>query len=327
MLTSLHIENFRAFRDLRIDGLARVNLITGANNTGKTALLEGLVMFLDPPSSPKIQGLPTLFRPVGGEPSMAQRPETVFWPWLMNDRSATGEFRISGAEASRVDRVRGWSLKPLAGRPARAEWVLGWSAGGATGNVWGTHSAKGDSVATFSTSPGNPRQDALDFNRVILKKRRKRVEEMLREVEPRLVTIESIHSDAGPMLHVDIGLPEMMPVTQLGQGFNRLLDIYSELVVEEARVLLIDEVENGLYWKTLPIVWRGLFAAAREWNVQVFATTHSAECIRAADEAARQGGDYDLAVVRLDRVDGEIKATTMGEETLRTAREFGWELR
>ncbi|MBN1565485.1 MAG: AAA family ATPase, partial [Anaerolineae bacterium] len=42
MYTSFHIKNFRGFRDLTLDGLARVNLIAGGNNVGKTALLEAI---------------------------------------------------------------------------------------------------------------------------------------------------------------------------------------------------------------------------------------------------------------------------------------------
>jgi AAA15 family ATPase/GTPase len=47
MLKSLHIKNFRGFRDLKIESLKRVNLITGQNNTGKTGVLEsrGLLVF------------------------------------------------------------------------------------------------------------------------------------------------------------------------------------------------------------------------------------------------------------------------------------------
>ena len=40
MLDSLHIQNYRLFKDLKIDKLGQVNLIAGKNNTGKTALLE-----------------------------------------------------------------------------------------------------------------------------------------------------------------------------------------------------------------------------------------------------------------------------------------------
>lgn len=39
---SIAIERFRAFRELRIEGLGRVNLITGRNNTGKSSVLEAL---------------------------------------------------------------------------------------------------------------------------------------------------------------------------------------------------------------------------------------------------------------------------------------------
>ena len=44
MLKSLRIRNYRAFRELRIDELSRINLVSGRNNSGKTTLLEALLM-------------------------------------------------------------------------------------------------------------------------------------------------------------------------------------------------------------------------------------------------------------------------------------------
>jgi AAA15 family ATPase/GTPase len=41
-LEELHFKNYRLFQELKITGLKRVNLIAGKNNTGKTALLEGI---------------------------------------------------------------------------------------------------------------------------------------------------------------------------------------------------------------------------------------------------------------------------------------------
>ena len=41
-IESITLERFRAFRELTIRGLGRVNLITGKNNAGKSSVLEGL---------------------------------------------------------------------------------------------------------------------------------------------------------------------------------------------------------------------------------------------------------------------------------------------
>lgn len=42
MLQSLTIEDFRSLRELTLSPLERVNLISGKNNTGKTALLKAI---------------------------------------------------------------------------------------------------------------------------------------------------------------------------------------------------------------------------------------------------------------------------------------------
>ncbi len=42
MIRSLTIENFRALRELHLVGLGRVNLLVGANNSGKTSVLEAV---------------------------------------------------------------------------------------------------------------------------------------------------------------------------------------------------------------------------------------------------------------------------------------------
>lgn len=45
MYKSFRVQNFRGFKDLRLDDMARVNLIAGKNNTGKTALLEAIYTY------------------------------------------------------------------------------------------------------------------------------------------------------------------------------------------------------------------------------------------------------------------------------------------
>jgi predicted ATPase len=326
MLKSLHIKNFRGFRDLEIDPLKRVNLITGQNNTGKTGVLEALVLLLDDQSQTFRNPLPNLFRTSGGDWN------ENYWKWLFHNKDIKRNLKVEGSFGSEGDFtiiLRGLQA-PIDFNPAQY---------GEAGQIGGVHymitrgkGHAGHKPAIFSTHPSNPTQDAIDYNRVILKRRKKQVEEMLRRIEPRLQSIEALQvgqpgQPSSPLVYADLGLSEMIPVTQMGQGFNRLLDIYSEIVVEDAKVLLIDEIENGLHHSVMPVIWKGLFLAAKEFDVQIFATTHSWECILAADEAARAGDNYDLALIRLDRVKDDIKATVIDEKSLSTAKELQWEMR
>lgn len=320
MLTRIHLKNFRAFRDTEIGPFNRVNLIAGLNNTGKTGLLEA--MFLGLASHQTAGGLPTLFRTFSQNADVNEN----FWPWLFKDKRRVHDIEIIITDDQSREQVRLLSFTPNAKAVAlKVQHVahlgpLLWfeSAGG---KEWLPK------VAIFSSHPSDPKQDAIDYNRVIAKRGRKKVEALLQRIDPRLQAIESLQTGQAPLLYADIGLPEMIPVTNLGAGFCRLMDIYAELIAGEAKVLLIDEVENGLHHTVLPMVWKGLIAAANELDVQIFATTHSNECILAADHAARESAPYELNLIRLDRVKDDIKATVMDEKTIATAKELGWELR
>ena len=130
------------------------------------------------------------------------------------------------------------------------------------------------------------------------------------------------------MLYADIGLPERIALPLLGEGLNRLIEIFGAIVGEEADIVLIDEIENGLHWKALPKVWQGIKAVVDTEDVQIFATTHSLECIKAAFEVFNGPPAEDFAVHRLERrEDGEIHCVTMDEVTLGEMLEGGWEVR
>ena len=319
MIKSVSLKHFRAFRELKLEPLKRVNLIIGQNNTGKTAVLEALAWVLMKSPAACAQ-LPGLFRPIGGDPNIN------FWNWLFHNKSGANPIELAAQFEGFPDFAL--RVKKNAGQPANdSGFSFASNVGGAQLYTPKGRTSSGLNAHVFSTFPSNPRQDAIDFNRVVLRRRKKQVEALLQKIEPRLQGIESLQTGTEPLLYADIGLSELIPVTQLGQGFNRLLDIYSEVVAAEAKVLLIDEIENGLHHSVLKTVWSGLFTAATEMDVQIFATTHSWECVLAADEAASKQPSYDLNLIRLDRVDDEIKATIIDQQALETAKQLNWEMR
>lgn len=130
------------------------------------------------------------------------------------------------------------------------------------------------------------------------------------------------------MLYADVRLPERIALPLLGEGFNRLVQIYGAIIGEGADIVLIDEIENGLHWSALPQIWTGIREAVNKEEVQIFATTHSLECISAAAAAFKGEPKNDLAVHRLERTDsGDIRCLTMNEDELERMLERDWEVR
>lgn len=321
MLTKLHVKNFRGFEELDVSPLKRANLIIGQNNTGKTGLLEALALVLAQPPA-NCGNLPNLFRSAGGDTN------ENFWKWLFHNKNLNNSVEINAGFDNAKDFGVLLQLAPLTSQELHSGRLL---TGGTLGSipifVFGERKDAGMKAHVFSTHPTNPRQDAIDYNRVVVRRKKKQVEALLQKVEPRLLAIETLQTGNEPLLYADVGLSEMIPITQMGQGFNRLLDIYSEIVSAEARVLLIDEIENGVHHSVLSTIWRGLFHAAEEVDVQIFATTHSWECVLAADAVAREEKPYALNLIRLDRVENNVKATIIDEEALDTAKQLEWEMR
>ena len=65
--------------------------------------------------------------------------------------------------------------------------------------------------------------------------------------------------------------------------------------------LLIDEFETGLHHGIQADLWRMIFLLANQLNVQVFATTHSWDCVEAFQEASAENKDEEAMLIRLQR--------------------------
>jgi hypothetical protein len=312
MLTSLHIENFKRFRSLEISPIRRVNLISGRNNVGKTAVLEAIALLLD--GKEQLRELPKLFR----NAESVGRSAEIFWRWLFR---AHQDVQISGEDTThQMHRIRiddtgleqplpessPLTRHSITHDQIRLDWLVLEN---------GEKGASGVPVLALPVQQSNPQLDAFQFDRVVLKRgAEERLQKLLKIIEPRLESLRTISTQGAPLIYADIGLDERIPAVHLGQGFNRLLSIYASILASGKKVLLIDEIENGLHHEILPEVWRGIRALAESEDVQVFATTHSWEAVAAAHEAFAETIDYDFALHRLVQVGDDIRAQTLDRE-------------
>lgn len=104
---------------------------------------------------------------------------------------------------------------------------------------------------------------------------------------------------------------DVIPLRSMGDGINRILTIILAMVNCENGYLLIDEFENGLHYSVQEQLWEVIFSVADSLKIQVFATTHSYDCIDAFS-AILNSGRYPKesgCMIRLDNYEGSIEAT------------------
>ena len=80
---------------------------------------------------------------------------------------------------------------------------------------------------------------------------------------------------SGDIAYLDTGLDRMAPLNVFGSGMVRAAGILSHCMLGNERVLLVDELENGLHHAAVRPLLEALLVLSRDQDVQVFATTHS----------------------------------------------------
>ena len=118
-----------------------------------------------------------------------------------------------------------------------------------------------------------------------------------------------------------------VPLKSLGEGAQRLFGVALALANSRDGFLLIDEAENGIHHSVQRDYWRMVLQTAHENNVQVFATTHSWDCVRGFALAAAELDCADGVLVRLEKEDDGLRAVRYTSEDLKIAADQRIEVR
>ena len=171
--------------------------------------------------------------------------------------------------------------------------------------------------------------DALRFAQLDIENRVSKVIDFLQVLEPKLVGLSSVTGTQQiSMMYADIGMSRKIPMAFLGGGMSRLLSIILAIATVKNGIVLIDEVDAGIHYSHIPKIWEGISRAAHEFDCQIFATTHSYECLQAAYNGIAQADmAREFRFIRLERDKKDIIAKTYTHDLLGTALSRGWEVR
>lgn len=186
---------------------------------------------------------------------------------------------------------------------------------------------------TFLPSTGlTPAEVGRLWDTVALTEDEESIVAALRFITPtteRLVLVENPGSRTGErIMMVKLKtFDDPVPIRSLGEGINHLLGICLALVRARDGVLLIDEVENGLHYSVQPDLWRLILRQARDWNIQVFATTHSWDCVEGFQRAASENPRPEATLFRLEARDGYARAVSFSASEIEVASRQSIEVR
>jgi predicted ATPase len=301
MIRTLTIHGFRCFRELHVEPLTRVNLFVGQNNAGKTSLLEAVELVA-------IGGVEGLAR------SAMRRDELV-----LRRPEDRGEYKEHVVDPSHLffghelKLDKSFSIK-ADGEPRRWVKCRVEEASDQETLIWTIHlqshiTDQQDREQRLTISPSRgvlpppgrlpeprprvnflrPETSDMDqlaklWNTLVLTPEEDEVTEALKIIEPRIERLAVLGETRGASARILFkldGIEQRIPLGTLGGGIGHLLAMVLNLFSARGGFLLVDEIDTGLHYSVMVDMWRLIVETAVGLNVQVFATTHSLDCVRA----------------------------------------------
>ncbi|MEA5619675.1 AAA family ATPase [Cronbergia sp. UHCC 0137] len=322
MIKDIHIKNFRCFDDLKVSGFERINLISGKNNVGKTALLEAL--FLN--SVPRPDTI-FLLRQVRREsPKLSRALPERTWNNFFFQQNKNSELIIDAifedGSSKIVEICVDESIKDLEVEDSEQlnnndqEKMLSLFSGSQSVVSVMHIKTRSNHQKSFETSIASSAKGLLatdikipdikdaffmpsflriasrdlteEFDKARLNERENDVLKAFQTIDDSIIGVESF-SIGEPNIYIKREGESRLPLSLFGDAINRIADLILRLINNQNCILLIDEIENGIHHSNQVAFWNIIYKLSSELNVQIFATTHSLEMIKAFIKA---GSDY-----------------------------------
>jgi len=320
MIRTADIKEFRCFEHVSLKDCRTINVVVGKNASGKTALLEA--MFLTLGLSPEValrfkrwRGYETTVRGNSAEIDKA------IWRDLFNgfDLDKTVDVNLEGTDNhSRRLKIRYREFSDVIMSPEFAAANVVFNSPvvfeykrpksvekKVTAQlVDGQYHFRGvDTVASkaafFASGYPFPHHENIDRFSTISKSRGER--ELIDAISSEfgfVRGIEILSSGGEPMLHVDTPwFEEKIPLSGISAGVAKLVYLLIAIIAMPQSVLFIDEIENGFYYDRFPSLWGTLYRLCKAHDVQIFASTHSWECLEGLKTALNDHAD-DVSFIR-----------------------------
>jgi len=357
MIETLHVENFRSFKSLDLSKLRRINILVGQNASGKTVLLEAIKVGLD-----GLPGVLSFLNQLRGNTtfvapnSTAEQFQAQFIDYFYSFNTRVPilvSFKDStGREASvkiQFDPKRAVTTQPPLGfqiAPATSPTTVVPLAFertnflGVKDTLLATLTPQGQFIAEpgpplglisgfFSNAYfGVPSENAGWLSKLSIENRSQEVIESLQRHFKfiKQVTSEIVPPGFAAVFAMVEGLERKIPLSLVSGGISRLFTLMLAIVAYTNGVVIIDEIENGIFHQQYALVWRSMLDLSRHHGTQLFVSAHSRECLKEAISVIQESPD-EFSLLRVKRHGSNSSVEQFEGEQLEKALEKNGEVR
>lgn len=286
--SSVFIRKYRGIENLSVERLGTINLFVGFNNSGKTMLLEAIYLLTQMNNLRRCMDLEQFRSKIAGQlPTkwlVDSMTETIVLEGLFNNEHCKSHFEKFQEESMEIDK-QGYLMtltneSSIAGSQYEAKFQL--------------YEDMDDKYfynrivslcPSMFTSPYYTNQGRLltAHSRVVELSRMDTLIYFMRtHIDPHLVGIRLVDSEEPIRFIVNTSdREEGFDMTKYGEGMQRIFEISLYILSCAGGCVFIDELDSGIHKKLLSQYIGFIVELAQRYNVQLFITTHSKECIDA----------------------------------------------
>jgi len=345
----IEIENFKCFDFLKADNLRRVNLLGGDNNVGKSAFLEALEIVA------KTENPRSLMKAIR---DIIKRRQIYAYDiqFIEFDIITHGQddLQFKTNAVSITLKIRPGNQLSLFDDPSADTQDSGIDENqliefmvNDTSDKISYHKFSDEIIRKYPPPIRNARSNQktdfipatdLDerklsaiYGHIIDMGRMEDVNDFLKEFDSRIESLIVRPTEEYSVLKVrlrDRDIPVLL--SSMGGGLNRYIAIVCAIWKSKDGQLFIDEVENGIHYAKYEKLWEIIFKTSKKANCQVFATTHSKECIEAFSRVSEKYDHEHIKYVNFSRtVDNpeKIVATVLDSVGLENHFQLGLDVR
>lgn len=352
MFTKVSFQNLRCFKDFTLENLTPITLLSGRNNVGKTTVLEGIFLLLTYRSANVFHTM-NIMRGFD-QFSNSSYPWEDFFPdmdAMIKKMSISATDNDDGARTLTFSKDSRFSLAalPTAAQPLlqmlperyalkftheyESEHKKDTGHFFLTPNGLSLHSKDFPSLRPPSgfyigLSTYLPQQIVAErLGNIEIKNKKEQLIKNLRFLHEEISDVFSVPIPGALIIYSRLDSGKTLPVRAMGDGINKLLHYLSAMIANPGGVFLLDEVETGFHYSFYPKLWELVARVAKETGSQIFATTHSDECISAAVDGVSKVAPELLTYIRLGKKNNDIVPYSFSERELASALDREMEVR